>query len=110
MAPPIRTTTINTFLKERTELRISEDATDLLVALLTNAAEQIADAAKQLAVDDDRNTLMDRDIQSGFATFLQSEGPALLSPETIHTAIDGISNEAFTELLNRLRADLEEPR
>ncbi len=107
MPPAVRPTTIRAFLKERTELRISEDATDVLLELLTLTAEQIADAAKQLAIEDDRNTLMDRDIQAAYATFLQSEGPALLAPETIHTAIDGITNQAFTELLNLVRADLE---
>ncbi len=87
--------------------RISEDATDVLVHLLTKAAEQIADAAKALAIEDDRNTLMDRDVQAAYATFLQIEGPALLAPETIYSAIDGITNEAFTELLNLVRADIE---
>jgi len=109
-SPPVRPTTIKTFLKERTgELRISADAVDRLVELLTDAAEQIADAAGQLAIEEDRNTMMDRDVEAAFATFLQIEGPALLSPETLHTAIDGITNEAFIELLNLLRADLEAP-
>jgi len=107
MSPPVRPTTITTFLEKRTDMRLSEDAVDLLVDLLTKAAEQIADAAKELALEDERSTLLDRDMQTAYASFLQSEGPSLLAPETIHTAIDGISNEAFTELLNLLRADLE---
>ena len=50
---------------------------------------------------------MARDVQAGFEAFLRTQGPALLSTGTIHAAIDGIDNEAFTELINLLRADLE---
>jgi len=106
MSPPVRHTTVANFLKDRTELRVSEDATELLAALLTKAAERIADSAKQLAIDDERNTLLDRDIEAAYATFLQDEGPAFFSFAIIHTAIDGIDNDAFTELLGLLRADL----
>jgi len=106
-APPVRPTTVARFLKERTGLRVGVDATDLLTELLTTAADQVADQARQLAEADDRSTLMARDVQAGFEAFLRATGPALLSTGTIHAAIDGIDNEALTELINLLRTDLE---
>ena len=106
-APPVRSTTVNRFLKERTGLRVGADATDLLTEILTTAAEQVADRAQQLATAESRSTLMARDVQAGFEAFLRTAGPALLSTDTIHAAIDGIDNEALTELINRLRDDVE---
>ena len=106
-SPPVRSTTVKRFLQERTGLRVGQDATDLLTELLTTVADQVAEQAQQLAGADDRSTLMARDVQAGFEAFLKATGPALLSTDTIHVAIDGIDNEAFTELINLLRADLE---
>lgn len=106
-SPPVRATTVKRFLKERTGMRVGTDAIDLLTELLTTAADQISDEAQQLALTDARSTLMARDIQAGFEAFLKKTGPALLSTDTIHTAIDGIGNEALTELINLLRADLQ---
>ena len=107
MAGPIKKTSIKNFIKERTDLRVGDPAVAVLVELLTTAVGQIADIAKDLAVAEGRNTIKDRDLQAGFEAFLQERGPTLLSPDTIHTAIDGIENEAFTDLINLLRADLE---
>lgn len=106
--PPVRTTTVKRFLKDRTQMRVGEDAIDLAVDLLTTAAEKIADKGSKTAVDDGRNTIMARDIQEAFEAFLRDSGPALMSPATIRTAINGIPNEEFTQLINLLRADLQE--
>ena len=106
--PPVRPTTVTTFLKERTGLRVGEDAAALLARLLTAAAEKVADVAKELAAKEDRATLLDRDVQAGFEAFLGTAGPALIRPETLHAAIDGMDNDGFTQLINLLRADIEE--
>jgi len=104
--PPVRETTIRNFLKDRTGMRVSEDAVELMVGLLTTTAENMASRAAQLAQDEQRTTIMDRDIQNAFDEFLGASGLTLLGPDTIHTAIDGISNESLGQLIQSLRADL----
>ena len=108
-SPPVRETTIRNFLKDRTDMRVSEDAVDLMVSLLTTTSEAMAIRAAETATEEQRTTILDRDIQNAFEEFLGASGLALLSPDTIHTAIDGISNEGLSQLIQSLRADLEHP-
>jgi len=105
-SPPVRPTTLQEFLKERTGMRVAEEAVTLLVELLTASAAKIATEAGRAAVEDGRNTIMARDVQAAFDVFLRDSGLHLLSPAKLHTAIDGISNEGFKELINLLRADI----
>ncbi len=107
-SPPVRATTLKNFIKDRTGLRVGDGPVARLTDLITAVLEHIADTAKELVVDDDRSTLMERDVDVAYQSFLESRGPTLLSPTTIHTAIDGIANEDLTQLINLLRADLEE--
>ncbi len=106
-SPPVRPTTLQEFLKERTGMRVAEEAVDLLVELLTASADKIAVEAGQAAVEAERSTIMARDIQDAFDAFLRDTGLPLLSPAKLHTAIDGTTNEGFKELINLLRADIE---
>ena len=108
-SPPIRETTARNFLKDRTGKRIGEDAVELFVTHFTTMAEEVAVRAAELAQDGQRTTVLDRDIQKAFEAFLGASGLSLLSPATIHTAIDGISNESLSQLIQSLRADLEHP-
>lgn len=105
--PPVRETTLKTFLKDRTDMRVAEDAIELMVELITIQCEDMASRAAHLATQDDRTTILPRDIQHALEGFLAESGPPMLSPDTIRGAINGISNEAFTELLQKLRADVE---
>ncbi len=106
-SPPVRETTIRNFLKDRTDMRVSEDAVDLMVSLLTTTSEAIAIRAAETATEEQRTTILDRDIQNAFEEFLGASGLTLLSPGTIHTAIDGITNEGLSQLIQSLRADLD---
>ncbi len=107
MAEPVRHTTVKNFLKDETGMRVGDATTERLVQILTSMSERIANIAKEFALDEARNTLLVRDIQIGFEAFLRAEGPGLFSPDTIRDAIDGISNEKLTELINLLRSELE---
>ncbi len=107
MSVPVRPGTVQTFLRDRTGMRVGDATTERLVQILTNMSERIADIAKEFALDEARNTLLVRDIQIGFEAFLRAEGPGLFSPDTIRDAIDGITNEKLTELINLLRSGLE---
>ncbi len=102
----IRPTPAKSFLHECTDLRIAEAAIDAIIEILTDAAKRIAISAKEHTLAEARNTLMARDIYAGFETFIGSEGPGLLRPTTIHTAIDGITNESLADLINLLRTDI----
>jgi histone H3/H4 len=106
--PAVRSTTIRKFLKDRTEMRVSEDAVDLMVGLFTTTSEKMAATAAERAVEGLRNTILGRDIQNAFKSILEASGPPLLGPDTIHTAIDCISTESLTMLIQLLRADLDE--
>ena len=103
----LKTNSPKTFLRERSGLRIGTAATDKLIAVLTEAAELICDHAKQQAEADERSTLMERDIEAGLERYLQSSGPSLLSPATLHQALDGLDNEELAEVIKLL---LEETR
>lgn len=107
--PPVRETTIRNFLKDRTEMRVADDAVDLMVSLFTTTAEAMALRAAETATEEQRTTIMDRDIQNAFEEFLGASGLTLLSPDTIHTAINGISNENLSQLIQTLRTDLTTP-
>ena len=105
-SPPVRPTTLQEFLKERTGMRVAEEAVTLLVELLTATVGKIATEAAQAAVEDERSTIMARDIQAAYDVFLRDSGLLLHSTAKLHTAIDGISNAGFKELFNLLRADI----
>lgn len=104
--PPVRPSTIKKFIKESTQMRVAADATNEMVHLITAMSEQMAVSAAQSALDGQRTTIMASAIQEAFKSFLGDSGASLLNPATIHSAIDGISNESFKELLKLLRADL----
>lgn len=48
--PPVQSTTIRKFLKENTQMRVSIEATDQMVDLLTTTSEKIASQASQEAL------------------------------------------------------------
>lgn len=107
MSSPVRLTTVKNFLKDRTGMRVGDATAEYFVQVLTTLTEQVADIAKELALEEARNTIMDRDLQTGFEAFLRTEGPGLFSPDTIRNAINGIDNEKLTQLITLLRDDLE---
>ncbi len=108
--PAVRPTTLQEFLKERTGMRVAEEAVEQLVELLTAAADKIATEAAQAAVEAERSTIMARDIQDAFDSFLRDSGLPLLSPAKLRLAIDGITDANFKQLINLLRADVESSR
>ena len=108
--PPVRPTTLANFLQEETGLRVGADATDRLTAILTQVTEHVAATAAASARAEDRTTLLERDVNDAFETFLREEGPALFSPATLFNAIDNVDNDGLTQLITLLRADLQPPR
>ena len=88
-------------------MRVGDATAEYFVQVLTTMTERVADAAKELALEEARNTIMERDLQVGFETFLRTEGPGLFSPDTIRVAINEINNEKLTHLITLLRDDLE---
>ncbi len=106
--PPIRETTARTFLRDRTELRVGDDAVELFVTHFTTMAEAVALSAAALAQNDERATVLERDIDAAFNEFLRA-GPQILSPDAIHTAIGAVSNQGLSQLIQFLRADLSPP-
>lgn len=104
--PPVRETTIHSFLQDRSGVRVSEDATELLVGLLTTTCENVASRATQSAADDERSTILDRDIQQAWDALLGTSGASLLTSVAIHASIDAASNDGLGELIQLLRLDL----
>ncbi len=89
-------------------MRVGDDAVELFVTHFTTMAEAVAATAAQLAQDDDRTTVLERDIDAAFNDFLQT-GPQILSPDAMHTAIGAVSNQGLSQLIQLLRADLSPP-
>lgn len=108
MADLVRETAIRRFLKDETDMRVGSDAIDRLGQLLTDLAGQIARKAKAQAVAEDRNTLLARDLDVAFESFLHTTGPSLLNATTLHAAINKLDDPTFIELTNLLRADIKE--
>ncbi len=60
--PVLRETTVYNFLKDRTGLRVRDEATEIFITHFTTIAEAVAGRAGELAEEDDRTTLLDRDV------------------------------------------------
>ena len=106
--PPVRATTIKKFLKDRAQVRISEEAIDLMVQGLEGIAEGVAEKASDAAIGEGRSTMMDRDVQHAFDLHLQLMGSPLVSPEGLRVAIRSVSNEDLTDLIRLIKADIKE--
>lgn len=105
MSTLIKKTAIRNFLKEQTAgLRIGVNAIDHLSTLLVSTVVHVTARAQESAIDGKRNTIMARDIQYGFESFLQTQGPSLYTAAAIHRAIDNISNEELTKLIIELNS------
>jgi len=100
----IRETTAKNFLRELTDMRVSDDATELFIAYLTTMAEATAVRAGDIATEDERTTVLDRDIDTAFSELVQA-GQVL----DIQAAINAISNQDLSQLIQLLRADLNQP-
>jgi len=107
-APPlIRATTALNFLRDRTGTRVGDDAVEIFITHFTTMGEAVAVRAAELATEDERTTVLDRDIDAAFNELVQS-GP-VLEPDAIHTAIGAVSNQGLGQLIQLLRADLNSP-
>tara|TARA_B100001123_G_scaffold407858_1_gene500440 strand:- start:82 stop:411 length:330 start_codon:yes stop_codon:yes gene_type:complete len=104
---PLRTTTLRSYLRETTELRVSADATERLAELVGVQLEQIAGRARELTLAAERNTLLDRDVEEAFDGWLKDAGPSLLSSAALLATLNGLSNEALTDLIQQLQAQLK---
>jgi histone H3/H4 len=107
-SPPVRATTLHAFLQDHTEMRISEEATTLLVGLLTTTAENVAATATQAAAVGARTTILARDIQSAWDALLEASGAPLAttSAAALHAAITGVPNDSLSELIALLQENL----
>ena len=105
--PVIRETTARNFLKDRTGLRIGENAVDLFVTHFTTMAEAVALRAAELVDEEERTTVLERDIDAAFNELLQSG--TQVGPDAIHTAIDTVSNQGLSQLIQLLRLGLATP-
>ena len=103
--PPIRETTARTFLKDRTSMRVGEDAVEAFVNHFTAVAEAVASRAAELAEEEERTTILERDVETAFREI----ETVPRGPDAIHTAIDTVSNQGLSQLIQLLRADLATP-
>ena len=98
----IRETTAKDFLKELTDKRVGGDAVELFITHLTTMAEAVAIKADELTEQDERTTILDRDIDAAFNELVQT-GQVL----DIQAAINAVSNQDLSQLIQLLRADLQ---
>jgi len=108
-SPPVRVTTLKTYLKEETGLRVGDATATALQDLLVTLIGKVVVRAQAQAVDEDRSTLLARDIIAGFEGFLVDESPELLSSKALRHAINVMDVAALTELVQLVQADLDRP-
>ena len=88
-------------------MRIGDDAIDLIIERMEEMCTKVAQDATQFAIEDERTTIKERDIQKGFDVFYKESIPSLLSAEAIHDSIDKIDNEILKDLIRLLKKDIE---
>ena len=103
----LRESTARNFLKDLTDMRIGDDAVDLLIQLVTPFVEKLAHKAAALAKDVDRTTILDDDIQAAFDDQFKTTVSSLLDPASIHQSIGQISTDDLKALIKLLMKDLE---
>jgi histone H3/H4 len=103
---PIKTTSLKNYLKEQTGMRVGDDTAKHLVNLLTQAVEHITKHAQQQATQEERSTILERDLQGGFESFITHSGPTLASPAALLAAINQLDNQELTSLLQLLTQEL----
>lgn len=104
---PVRTTPVGEFIRDRSGMRVGTDALELMVAKLTEATAQLTDLAKEAALEDNRSTIMERDVEAAFDLWLDAQARTLLSPAIMHQTIETISNDGLVELTRLLKGSLE---
>ena len=104
---PVRTTTLRNHLKEATGLRVSADAAERLTVLLVAQLGQVAQRAKANAALEERSTLLERDVEQAFDGWLEEASPSTATASALLTTINGLSNEALTQLIKQLQAQLD---
>ena len=103
--PVIRETTARNFIKDRTGMRVREDAVDAFVNHFTDVAEEVASRAAELAEEEERTTILKRHVETAFSEI----ETVPRGPDAIHTAIDTVSNQGLSQLIQLLRVDLATP-
>ena len=94
-------------MKEATGLRVSADAAERLTVLLVAQLGQVAQRAKANAALEERSTLLERDVDQAFDGWLEEASPSTTTASALLTTINDLSNEALTNLIKQLQAQLD---
>jgi histone H3/H4 len=100
-----RKTTLESFIKARTPLRIGVDALDLFLAELNTLGSQVTQTATQLAQSEKRTTLLAKDIQAALSQHLGGGN----NLDSLFQSIEKLNAKDTATLAQRITAWLENP-
>ena len=86
--------TIEEFFKEKTQLRVSQEAVETYKSSLTQLSAQVIQKAETLAKKENRTTILDRDIQQAADEVFRR------SPMTVAELMEKITQLSIIDLTN----------
>lgn len=98
-----RATTLEAFLKARTDLRVGIDAVESLLLELGKLGDRIAKEATLAAKGEQRTTLMARDIQTAFEKIL-----GVMGEDRLFDQIEKLSAKETANLSQKIETWLKE--
>ena len=92
-----RKNTVEQYLKAKTDLRISPESVEAGVTAINQLADLLVSRAVDLAKDDKRTTLLDRDV----TTALQAlAAPGGNDPAGVFAQVDRLTTDQLAQLIN----------
>jgi hypothetical protein len=99
-------TTVQLFMKDRTDLRLEAAAVDLFITSIDQLADAVVTKAAAIAKGEGRTTLLDRDVAAGFAAAVPTPGQAV-DPDAIFQALDQLDTDQLAKVINLIQAWLD---
>lgn len=98
-------TTVQQFLKTRSDLRVEASAVDHFLATIDELAGRVADKATELAKAEKRTTMLERDVVDGFTAVVGT--PGQVDPEAVFRQLDALDTDSLARVINLIQEWLE---
>ena len=99
-------TTVELFIKARTDLRLDVGATTTFITSIDQLAEAVVLKAAALAKTEARTTLLERDVVAGFQSVIGTPGQTV-DPETLFRELDKLTTDELAKVINLIQAWLD---
>ena len=99
-------TTVELFIKARTDLRLDAGATTTFIAAIDQLAEAVVLKSATLAKAEARTTLLERDVVAGFQSVVGTPGQTV-DPEALFRELDKLTTDELAKVINLIQAWLD---